>query len=55
MNENLNNNLIENNKELSFRPQIHSRSKSLIRNEKIEDILYKDALRRREDKKKKLK
>ena len=40
--------------ELSFVPTIHARSKQMVRNEPIEDILYKDAQRRQEGYKKKL-
>lgn len=36
----------EANKENTFKPQIHSRSKSIRRDEKVEDLLYKDAVRR---------
>ena len=30
----------------TFMPMIHSKSKRIVRGEKIENILYKDALRR---------
>ncbi|KAL4481413.1 hypothetical protein ABPG72_010566 [Tetrahymena utriculariae] len=39
-------------KENTFKPAIHQKSKSLVRNEKVEVILYKDAKRRQEKQRK---